>query len=123
MAVPHHELHRQRTQKWWSSIRQQYRGILRLAQAEKQDIERLRDLHNTLHQIKHAYDVFDKATYPAEADNIRRHFLAAITNLIACLQHASHDNYHERDVLFEIMQVDMHMLDMSLMEQDISPLS
>ena len=122
MAVPHYELHRQHILRWWSSIRQQYRGILRLAQSDKQNIERLRDLHNTLDQIKQAYDVFDDAVYPPEADTIRRHFLAAMTNLIACLQHASHDNYHERDVLFEIMQVDIHMLETSLMEQDLAPL-
>jgi hypothetical protein len=123
MAVPHYEFTKQRVQNWWLQVRSQYRGVFRLAQSDKESFERIRDLPKTLYQIKQAYDVFDTASYPSEADMIRRHLLATMTNLIACLQHACHDNYHERDVLFEIMQVDMHMLEMSLMEQDIPPLS
>jgi arabinogalactan endo-1,4-beta-galactosidase len=123
MAAPQYQLHKQRVQKWWSSISRQYRAVLHLAQTDKKDIERLRDVRNTLYQIKHAYDVFEDSAYPPEADNIRRHMLAAMVNLIACLQHAYHDNYHERDVLFGIMQVDMHMLETSLIEQDIPPFS
>lgn len=123
MAVPHRIYHHQPAKNWWSGVYHQYRGVLRLAQSEKSDFQRMSNPHEILQQVKYAYDVFEQTHYPQEAETIRRHMLAIMTNLIACLQHAYHDNTHERDVIFEIMQVDTHMLDIALTEQSIAPLS
>ena len=123
MAVPQRIHSNERIDKWWQNIQYQYRGILQLARANKRDLNRLYNLQNTLYQSRQAYDVFVQSPFPPEATEIRRHMLALMTNLVACLQHASNDNLLERDVLFDVMKVDSEMLETALMENDISPLS